>query len=84
MRRRKKTCKVAPPPKTRAELGKEHGQVWTTAELAHEFIVTAIIGTEVVVRRKADNVVGTLTYQNDPRYYFAFKEAPAMKAETSK
>ena len=35
------------------------------------------------MRRKADSVVGTLTYQNEPRFYFAFKEAPATEAETS-
>ena len=74
--RRKKTRKIVLPPRTKADLEREFGRLWTTADLAAEFIVTAIIGTEVVVRRKADNVVGTLSYQNDPRFYFRFVKAP--------
>ncbi|MGF1577934.1 MAG: hypothetical protein ACFCD0_01075 [Gemmataceae bacterium] len=51
----------------------EYGQVWDTAELAREFVVTAIIRPLIVVRRKADDVVGTLTVQEMPRFYFGFE-----------
>ncbi|MCA9474069.1 MAG: hypothetical protein KC594_18545 [Nitrospira sp.] len=36
-------------------------------------VVTAIIGTTIVVRRKAEDVVGTLTVQEKPRFYFGFE-----------
>ncbi len=76
MKKRKKTCRIVPPPRKRADLEREFGRLWTTADLAAEFIVTAIIGNTVVVRRKSDNVVGSLSYQNDPRLYFGFVQAP--------
>lgn len=70
--------KTIPPPRSRAELEREYGRVWDTAELAHEFVITAIIADQVVVRRKADDVIGTLTYQDSPRLYFSFTEAPVV------
>ena len=36
-------------------------------------VVTAIIGTTIVVRRKAEDVFGTLTVQEKPRFYFGFE-----------
>lgn len=84
MKKRKKAQRIVPPPRSKTDLEREFGTVWDTQELAHEFVITSIIGNTVVVRRKLDDVVGTLTYQNVPRYYFGFKEAPAMDAETSK
>ena len=62
-----------PQPLTREELEARYGQVWGTRELAAQFVVTAIIGNQIIVRRKADNVVGRLTVQPQPRYYFDFK-----------
>ncbi len=73
IRKRKRQQEVQPEAKTREDLGREHGQVWDTAELARDFIVTSIIRPLIVVRRKADDVVGTLTVQEMPRFYFAFK-----------
>lgn len=81
MKRRKKARRIIPPPRTRADLEREHGKVWTVADLAHEFVVTSIIGNTVVVRRKSDNRVGTLQFQSHPPLYFNFVEAPATEDE---
>lgn len=59
----------------RAELEAKYGRVWNTRELAQEFIITSIVAPHVVVRRKADDVVGRMALQNDPRYYFSFEPA---------
>lgn len=65
-------------PKTYEELveifGKE--EVWTTDELRAQFDVRGFAAPFVVVKRKADGVQGVLTFQHDPRFYFAFKEVP--------
>jgi hypothetical protein len=79
MKKRKKTRKIVPPPRTKVDLEQEFGKVWTVADLAHEFVVTSIIGNTVVVRRKSDNRVGTLQFQSDPPLYFQFVEAPATE-----
>lgn len=60
---------------SRAELEAKHGRVWNTRELAQEFTITSIIAPHVVVRRKADDVVGKMAYQNNPRYYHTFEPA---------
>lgn len=62
--------------KTRETLEAEHGEVWNTRQLAQAFVVTAVIGNEIVVRRKSDNVVGVLSFQNCPRYYYGFRRSP--------
>lgn len=62
----------------RTTLEASHGKVWTEEELAQEFKVTAIIANKVVVVRKSDNQVGSLTYQNEPRFYFNFQPSPGF------
>lgn len=49
-----------------------YGKVWDEDELAQEFRVTAIVVPQVVVVRRSDGQVGSLTFQNDPRFYFNF------------
>ena len=63
---------VRPRPRSREELAAQHGDVFDTAELARSFVITAIIDDSIVVRRKCDNVVGTMRYQDQPRFYFGF------------
>ena len=58
----------------RAALEARHGQVWDTAELANDFEVLGFAAPFVVVKRKADNQVGSLMFQHHPRYYFSFEE----------
>ena len=65
--------KAKPKPRSREELAAQHGDVYDTAELARSFIVTAIINDQIVVRRKSDNLVGTMRYQDRPRLYFGFQ-----------
>ena len=61
-------------PAERAELEARHGQVWNTSELATDFEVLGFGAPFVVVKRKADNKLGSLLFQHQPRYYFAFQE----------
>ena len=58
----------------RPGLEARHGQVWNSTELAGDFVVLGFGAPFVVVRRKIDNRLGSLLFQHDPRYYFAFKE----------
>lgn len=57
-------------PNDRTALEAPQGQVWATAELARDFVVEGFMAPFVVVRRKADGVVGSLMFQHHPRYYF--------------
>jgi hypothetical protein len=43
--------------------------------------VTGIIFPYIVVRRKIDDVVGTLLVQNMPRFYFNFTPDPDQPEE---
>ncbi len=56
----------------RQSLEAKYGKVWDEKELAQEFRVTAIIPPQVVVVRRSDGQVGSMTFQNDPRFYFNF------------
>ena len=58
----------------RATLETRYGRVWNTAELANDFEVLGFVSPFVVVKRKADNKVGSLMFQHYPRYYFSFEE----------
>ena len=60
-------------PIDRKALEAKHGKVWDTDELEREFVVTAFIGPTVVVRRKADDLVGTLEFTNRPHLFFNFQ-----------
>ncbi len=54
----------------RVEAGEE---VWSTDELREQFSVTGFMAPYVVVRRKADGVVGTLMFTHSPRFYFGWE-----------
>ena len=58
----------------RAAVEARYGQVWNTSELTNDFEVLGFAAPFVVVRRKADNKVGSLMFQHHLRYYFSFKE----------
>ena len=58
----------------RPVLEARHGRVWNASELANDFVVVGFAAPFAVVRRKADNHVGSLLFQHHPRYYFAFKK----------
>ena len=63
--------------KSREVLEAQHGQIWDESEFDAEFVATAYISTTVVARRKADNQVGLLDYQNSPRFYFNWRPQDA-------
>ena len=50
------------------------GQTWTTEEMQADFEVRGFLAPYVVVRRKADNKVGSLMFRHSPRLYFGWRE----------
>lgn len=68
--RREQLAEINAEPGSREALEALYGNVWDTNQLADEFVVTAFIAPLVVVRCKADNAVGSLEFQNHPRFYF--------------
>lgn len=74
--RRKRQSKVVVEAKSQEELEGLYGRVWTQQEVAKEFVITAIIGNTVVVRRKDEGTVGSLDYQTGPPHlYFNWRQA---------
>jgi hypothetical protein len=61
-------------PDSREGLEQVYGKVWDTAQLTEEFEVKGFMAPMVVVKRKSDGVVGSMTFQHSPRYYFDFIE----------
>jgi len=51
-----------------------YGQVWDTSELLDEFEVTGFLAPFVSVRRRSDNVKGSMMFSHRPRYYYNFAE----------
>jgi hypothetical protein len=56
----------------RERLEERQGRVWDTQELSRDFEVLGFRAPFVIVRRKRDNIKGTLIFQHDPRFYFSF------------
>ena len=52
------------------EMEAAYGKVWDTQQLAEDFSITGFLAPFVVVRRKADGVVGSLEFQHLPRLFF--------------
>lgn len=59
-------------PSSKEALEAVYGKVWDTAELSWDFEVKGFAAPFVVVERKADHQVGSLTFQHMPRFYFDF------------
>jgi hypothetical protein len=78
-KRRKQQPVPADPPKSRAELEALYGEeVWSPDTFGGVFVVTAIIGSTLVVRRKSDNLVGTVEVQEGPpQFYYKFTPQPS-------
>jgi len=57
----------------RAELEREHGQVWDTTEMQRDFEPIGFVAPFIVVRRRADGIKGSLTFQHSPRLYYGFQ-----------
>jgi hypothetical protein len=63
-------------PFTREHLESVYGKdnVYNTDELTKHFEVQGFAAPFVIVHRKSDGKVGTLTFQHDPRFYWDFQE----------
>jgi hypothetical protein len=61
-------------PNGRAALEEKHGQVWDSDELRQDFEVLSFCAPWVVVKRRADGVVGSIEFQHAPRLYWGFRE----------
>ena len=48
-------------------------QTWTTEQVRAEFEVLSFLAPFVFVRRRSDNVEGTLQFSHSPRIYFGFQ-----------
>ena len=59
---------------SREDLESKHGEVWDTKELQEDFFVEGFMAPFVSVKRKSDNVKGTLEFQHSPRFYFNFSQ----------
>jgi len=70
--RRSMVAEINTNPSPREALEAEHGQVWDTAELTKDFQVLSFLAPYCTVKRRADNVRGTLTFQHEPRIYYNF------------
>ena len=62
-------------PLTKEALLAAYGQVWDTEDLRKEFDVMGFMAPFVVVRRKSNGQMGSLTFQHFPRFYFSFEAA---------
>ena len=63
-------------PFTRERLEEVYGKdnVYDTDELSKNFTVQGFAAPFVIVHRKSDGAVGTLTFQHEPRLYWDFQE----------
>jgi len=71
--RRQMTAELNAVKGSREDLESKHGQVWNTGELTKDFEALAFIAPFIIVRRRADGIKGSLTFQHDPRFYFSFQ-----------
>ena len=71
--RRELLAEINAAPGSREALEAEHGQVWDTQQLGEDFEVLGFMAPLVVVRRKKDDVKGSLMFQHNPRFYFGFQ-----------
>lgn len=58
----------------RQEFEQAYGKVWDTGELTEEFSVESFLAPYVFVKRKQDDVRGTLKFNHRPRFYYSFSE----------
>jgi hypothetical protein len=56
--------------RSRPELEKLFGRVWSTDELRLEFEIHGYFAPIVVVKSKADGGLGSFEFQDRPRFYF--------------
>lgn len=74
--RRDMTNAINRDPFTREHLERVYGKdnVFSTDELGQHFEVQGFAAPFVIVHRKSDGAIGTLTFQHEPRLYWDFQE----------
>ena len=73
MARRQRATELNRNPGSGSQLEARHGQVWTPEDLAGDFEVIGFAAPYVVVRRRSDGALGSLEFQQHPRFYFNFE-----------
>lgn len=73
--RRQRLAEINAQPGSREALEAQHGQVWDSDQLRHEFEAIGFMAPFVVVRRLSDGQKGSLEFQHNPRFYFNFQKA---------
>ncbi len=68
--RRQRLAEINAEPGSRTALEAEHGQVWDTDQLVQDFEAIGFMAPFIVVRRRSDDVKGSLEFQHNPRLYF--------------
>jgi len=58
---------------SREYLESKHGEVFDTSQLQQEFEVIAFLSPFVSVRRRSDNLKGSVIFQHSPRFFFQFQ-----------
>lgn len=58
----------------RKRIVEKYGEVWNSKEFNRDFDVIKFADPFVYVRRKKDNMTGTMIFQPCPRYYYRFQE----------
>lgn len=71
--RRAEVATINRVPGCREDLEAKYGQVWSTDEMCQEFEAIGFMAPYVVVRRRSDQVKGSLKFQHNPRFYFNFQ-----------
>ena len=71
--RRQRLAEINLAPGSREALEAEHGQVWSTDQLANDFEPIGFMAPFLVVRRRADGAKGSVEFQHNPRFYFNFQ-----------
>jgi hypothetical protein len=57
-----------------ADLAADTGPRWDTEQMTADFDVVGFLAPFVVVRRKSDQVLGTLMFTGTPRVYFGWQQ----------
>jgi hypothetical protein len=73
MARRQRASELNRNPGSGSQLEARYGRVWSPDELARDFEVIGFAAPYVVVRRRSDELMGSLEFQHHPRFYFNFE-----------
>ncbi len=71
--RRERLAEINADAGSREALENQYGQIWDTNEMRRDFEVIGFAAPLVVVRRRADGILGSLEFQHSPRFYFSFE-----------